>query len=791
MNDVKLAHPEIELLTAFALGRLGEAELVQVHSHLSECSECRQKVETAGDDTLVALLRAADTTPDAVPQNSTTGADTIAVTPKAPPPPGLAAELAQHGRYRVQELLGVGGMGAVYKAQHLLMERTVALKLVSPSLTSNSAMVERFQREVKTAGKLKHPNIVMAYDAEQAGDAHFLVMEYVEGKSLARVVAEQGPSPVRDACEYIRQAAVGLQYAHERGMVHRDIKPQNLMLTPDGQVKILDFGLARFAMEAEPPLAELPARASLTQLGAVMGTPDYIAPEQARDAHTADIRADIYSLGCTLYDLLAGHAPFTEGTIIAKIAAHLERMPQPLGELRSDIPPQLARVVERMMAKDPAERHQTPAAVAEALAPFVGNATTTSPKLLILRPWLWVAAALLAILPMATAGIIILQTSRGDMTFKIDDPDIELVVRNNGDLVVIRDTKTGQSWNVDTQNLNLVRADNPDGLRIALTGREPLVLRRRDGKLMTITGPAANAAKGDKSKARNPFGVADVEDPDGAEVQAYASKVKSPPGSADDPNAQQWVTQPTKGDPGSLDGDWYGRWKHTGEKEWQYCKRTVQIKTVGDRVYILYSDHQGQFLADTRREKNRLIGRVQRLDLPEDNDPCIFAIVGPDRLDGDFGGKGRQDFRRKLEQRDAELIQGTWHGVSAKLNGEAVPQEVLKVLNPSITFAGTKVVWKANPTESGKPILSGALSKLSFEGVFHLDPAKTPKTIDLMVLGQAPKKSLLGIYRLAGDALEICCAVDPDHAADRPREFDSQFGKFIAQIFLKRERSER
>src|SRR5205807_965772 len=161
------------------------------------------------------------------------------------------------------------------------MERPVALKLISHSLTSNRAMVERFRREVKTAGQLKHPNIVMAYDAEQAGESHFLVMEYVEGTSLARLVADQGPLPVRQACDYARQAALGLQHAHERGMVHRDIKPQNLMRTPDGQVKILDFGLARFAMEAAPTGALLTAPAwdatpaapggveSLTQVGMV------------------------------------------------------------------------------------------------------------------------------------------------------------------------------------------------------------------------------------------------------------------------------------------------------------------------------------------------------------------------------------------------------------------------------------------------------------------------------------------------------------------------------------------
>src|SRR5262249_41980004 len=249
----------------------------------------------------------------------------------APPsaPLGGPPELAEHPRYRVRELLGVGGMGAVYRAEHLLMERPVALKVINRSLTDRPALVERFRREAPAAARLAHPNSVAAFDAEQAGDTHFLVMEYVEGQSLARVLAERGPLPVTEACAYVRQAALGLQHAHEQGMVHRDIKPHNLMRTPGGQVKILDFGLARFASEAAPPGAllagppagEAPPAASLTQTGTMMGTPEYIAPEQARDAHAADIRADLYSLGCTLYDLLTGQAPFPEGTAVEKVRA--------------------------------------------------------------------------------------------------------------------------------------------------------------------------------------------------------------------------------------------------------------------------------------------------------------------------------------------------------------------------------------------------------------------------------------------------------------------------------------
>jgi serine/threonine protein kinase len=301
-------------------------------------------------------------------------------------PAEVPASLVDHPRYRVLELIGAGGMGAVYKAEHQLMGRAVALKIINPNLVDSPTTVERFRREVKAAARLAHPNIVIAYDAEQAESSHFLVMEYVEGTSLARLVGEKGPLPVSRACDYARQTALGLQHAFDRGMVHRDIKPQNLMVTPDGQVKVLDFGLARFALESapagallappDPPptppdLAAANTRAnSLTQAGAVLGTPDYMAPEQANDPKSADSRADIYSLGCTLYQMLGGQVPFPGGGTVDKLMRHAWERPTPLGQLRPGLPPPLVQVVERMMAKDPAARYPTAADVAAALRPW-------------------------------------------------------------------------------------------------------------------------------------------------------------------------------------------------------------------------------------------------------------------------------------------------------------------------------------------------------------------------------------------------------------------------------------
>jgi len=294
----------------------------------------------------------------------------------------VPSELNNHPRYRVIQLLGRGGMGAVYKAEHLLMDRMVALKIISQSLVGSQKAIERFRREVRAAARLSHPNIVTAFDAEQAGDSHFLVMELVDGISLARLVETQGWLPVAMACDFATQAAKGLQHAYECGMVHRDIKPQNLMVTDRQEVKILDFGLARFALEVEPSGSAggsisrgMSTVQTLTQDGVMMGTPDYVAPEQIIDAHSVDIRSDIYSLGCTLYYCLSGRPPFRGGTLSEKLEAHLHLVPEPLplSQVGGPNAIQLMRVVARMMARRPSDRYQTLAEVIQALRHFTGN----------------------------------------------------------------------------------------------------------------------------------------------------------------------------------------------------------------------------------------------------------------------------------------------------------------------------------------------------------------------------------------------------------------------------------
>jgi hypothetical protein len=258
-------------------------------------------------------------------------------------------------------------MGTVFKARHAELGKVVALKVL-PAGAMDEVRVARFRNEIRAIGRLDHPNIVAAHDAGEVGGVHFLVMDFVEGLDLARVLERHGRLSVPDACEAVRQAALGLQHAFERGLVHRDVKPSNLMLAPGGRVQVLDLGLARSFAEA--------AADTLTAQGMLLGTADYLAPEQWEHAHAADTRADIYSLGCTLYHLLAERPPFAGEryhSVLQKMRAHLETPPAPIAQVRPEVPAGLAVVLDRMLAKDPAGRYHSPAEVAEALRPFTSG----------------------------------------------------------------------------------------------------------------------------------------------------------------------------------------------------------------------------------------------------------------------------------------------------------------------------------------------------------------------------------------------------------------------------------
>jgi serine/threonine protein kinase len=277
------------------------------------------------------------------------------------------------GKYKVLERLGSGGMGSVYLCEHKLMRRRVAVKVLPTAKADDPSSRERFYREARAVAALDHPNIVRAYDIDQDDNLHFLVMEYVDGASLQEVIKKTGAMDVSRAAHYIRQAAQGLQHAHETaGLVHRDIKPGNILVDRNGTVKILDMGLARFFHDEEDILTKKYDEN-------VLGTADYLAPEQALDSHAVDIRADIYSLGATFYFCLTGRTPFSEGTVAQKLIWHQTRQPKPIASVRPDVPEGLIAVIDKMMSKEAGQRYQTPQAVMDALAPWTQSPIAPPP----------------------------------------------------------------------------------------------------------------------------------------------------------------------------------------------------------------------------------------------------------------------------------------------------------------------------------------------------------------------------------------------------------------------------
>lgn len=268
------------------------------------------------------------------------------------------------GSYKLLGHIATGGMSNIYYAEHQQMRRRVAIKVLPPSLTNNTSHLDRFYVESQVIASLDHPNIVKAYDISSQGNFHYMVLEYVDGPDLKTMVLRDGVLDFQKAADFIRQAADGLHHAHKKGIVHRDVKPANLLADPEGIIKVLDMGLTR-VVDAEGPSLTLQHGEKL------IGTIDYISPEQAVNSHEVDARADIYSLGCTMYFLLAGHPPFPEGSQTERLMAHQTKNPESIDQKRSDAPQDLLAILNKMMAKKQKQRYQTAEEVSEALTDWL------------------------------------------------------------------------------------------------------------------------------------------------------------------------------------------------------------------------------------------------------------------------------------------------------------------------------------------------------------------------------------------------------------------------------------
>ena len=369
-------------LTEYLLGTLDEDHASRVIEHVDSCDNCEATLENLENvsDTMISKLRHPVSEDRYVREPAfqrllavleshdfSSLSDPFANGGVANPP---VRNVTQLDEYELLEKLGEGGMGSVYRARHTKLGRVVALKVMSQQRMSHADAVSRFEREMLAVGKLNHPNIVHAYDAGEDHKTHYLVMEFVRGIDLRRLVKQKGPLPVPEACELIRQAAVGLEHAHRHGMVHRDIKPSNLMVTVRGRVKILDLGLALLQAHQRDDDREL------TTEGQLMGTIEYMAPEQGDDSHVVDQRADIYSLGATFYSLLSGNAPFSGKqfrTLVKKVRALIDEPIPPISERRPGLPEGLDKIVHKMLAKSPSERCVSARQVAQDLAPFAAG----------------------------------------------------------------------------------------------------------------------------------------------------------------------------------------------------------------------------------------------------------------------------------------------------------------------------------------------------------------------------------------------------------------------------------
>lgn len=368
--------PPFEKLELLLAEQLGGAERDGIEAHVESCSKCQQRLDDCAitPPTLkpdVVSIMAANRDRNAALEPADRFVERLRNLQAVPPTEPAATDWLSNrrlGQYEFIRQLGQGGMGAVYLARHVELGKTVAVKVL-PREQLNELMIARFKREIRAIGQLDHPNIVAAHDAGECDGVHYLVMALIDGVDVRQILEKCGSLSVANACEIARQAALGLQHAVDHGLVHRDVKPSNLMLTRDGVVKLVDMGLSRSATD--------PASETLTVAGTILGTADYLAPEQWDSPQSADTRADIYGLGCTLFHLVTGTPPFSDHefhSLLAKMRAHQQVRAPAIANLRPAAPAELTAIVSRMMAKNPADRFASPAEVAAVLRPFTKDA---------------------------------------------------------------------------------------------------------------------------------------------------------------------------------------------------------------------------------------------------------------------------------------------------------------------------------------------------------------------------------------------------------------------------------
>jgi serine/threonine protein kinase len=492
--------PERQQLSAYLLGRIDEATSEILDAHFLQCQQCQTLLAQAHpeEDTFVLELKSDHTQSefedepalrnviqriskhDFCKENDTPPQNKPVKLPerKTVLEPSQAMIL---GPYRLLKVLGKGGMGQVYLAEHMRLEMIVAIKVLADWLTHDRRAIALFDREMKAVGRFNHPNIVRATDAGEFQGQHYLAMEYVDGQDLLHVIQTSGRLKVNDACAVISQAAAGIQHAHENNLIHRDLKPSNLMITKDGVVKVLDLGLARLQANADD---------GLTSDFQIMGTADYMAPEQALTALEVDSRVDIYSLGCTLYALLCGRPPFADknhSTTLRKIIAHKQEQPKKANEHRAEIPVALSEIIDKAIARSPADRYASANDLAIALEPFVDGAdlaalykslsptseetekntgdiaqhlamtdilTSVKPKPMAgdlppnraSRNW-WLAAAIMLLTATGLASLILrFNTASGTIIVEIDGDQIQTSL--DGERVIIEDKAKGTIYHL-------------------------------------------------------------------------------------------------------------------------------------------------------------------------------------------------------------------------------------------------------------------------------------------------------------------------------------------------------